>query len=118
MSKITESTFSIQGKSGNKHTFGIYAIGTPFSSTGGVYIFTRRHQDTHGKHTHQIVYCGITGDLSTRFNNHHKETEIKKNNANCICVMFENSEKQRANIEADILTCTDNKFPCNDLLNY
>lgn len=118
MPKVTESKFTIKGKSGNTHSFEIYSLDTTFNKIAGVYVFTNRSKQSDGTYSHSIIYCGITNDLSTRFNRHHKEADIKKQNANCICVMAVSDEKQRTSIEADILMCKDNKFPCNDLLNY
>ena len=102
MAKVTESKFTIKGKSGNTHSFDIYLLDTEFNKVAGVYIFTRRSKQTDGTFSHNIIYCGISNDLSTRFSGHHKEADIKKQNANCICIMVVSDEKQRTNIESDI----------------
>jgi hypothetical protein len=116
--KVTESKFTIKGKSGATHIFDIYTPDTTFNNVGAVYVFTRRYQGTDSKFTHEIIYCGKTEDLSTRFNNHHKAGEIKKKNANCLCIKVATTENERTKIEEDILMCTDNNFPCNDTLNH
>jgi hypothetical protein len=117
MAKLTNSKFTIKGKSGETHSFEIFDLNTTFNKVGGVYIFTRRYQDADNKFSHEVIYCGITEDLSSRFDNHHKASDIKKKNANCLCVLAANSEKERAMIEKDILGYSDNNFPCNDRLN-
>jgi predicted GIY-YIG superfamily endonuclease len=115
MTKVTESPFVITGKSGKEYKFDIYTLDTTFNKTGGVYIFTRRYQGTDSKYYHDFIYCGKTDDLSTRFDNHHKADCIKKNKANCICVKEVSTEKERTEIEEDILK--GNNFLCNEVLN-
>lgn len=114
MAKLTESKFTITGKSGNVYEFYIYDMDTVFKDVGGIYIFTKRTSN-NDKFSHDLIYCGKTDDLSTRFNNHHKEDCVKKNEANCICVKTVTSEKERTNIEEDILL--GNNFKCNEVLN-
>jgi hypothetical protein len=115
MTKVTEAQLTITGKSGKKYSFDIYSLDTIFKAVGGIYVFTRRYQGADSKYNHDYIYCGKTDDLSTRFDNHHKEDCIKKNKANCICVMGVSTEKERTTIEEDILK--GNNFKCNDVLN-
>jgi len=115
MTKVTESQLTIKGKSGTEYKFDIYTLDTNFTKTGGIYIFTARTKGTDGNFTHSFIYCGKTDDLSTRFNDHHKQDCIKKNNANCICVKAISTEKERTDIETDILK--GNNFKCNEVLN-
>ena len=114
MGKLTENTYSLSGKSGEKYTFGIYSLDTNFSPVGGVYIFTRRTKSGNS-FSHTNVYIGKTNDLSVRFNNLHKEDCIIKNKANCICAMKVDEEKERDIIETDLLL--NNSTPCNEVNN-
>lgn len=114
MAKLTESKFTITGKSGNVYEFNIYDMETIYNNVGGIYIFTKRTINNNN-FSHDLIYCGKTDDLSTRFNNHHKVGCIKKNEANCICVKKVTSEEERTYIEEDILQ--GNNFKCNEVLN-
>lgn len=114
MTKVTENKLTVTGKSGKVYEFIIYTLDTEFKAVGGIYIFTKRYKDGD-KYSHTFIYCGKTDDLSTRFDNHHKAACIKKNNANCLCVMSVSTEKERTAIEKDILEGND--FICNEVLN-
>lgn len=114
MGKVTENKLTVTGKSGQVYEFNIYGLDTEFNEVGGIYIFTRRYRN-RDKYSHNFIYCGKTENLSTRFNNHHKADCIKRNNANCICVMRVDSDEERSKIETDILK--GNEFTCNEVLN-
>lgn len=114
MSKVTKDYLEVTGKSKKVYKFEIYTLDTEFNAVGGVYIFTQRTMNKRG-YSHKLIYCGKTENLSTRFYNHHKADCIKRNNANCICVMGVSTEKERTAIEKDILENYD--FACNDVLN-
>src|SRR6266480_4059466 len=100
MSKIEDLTLT--GKSGTKYTFQMYPLGTEFKAVGGVYIITKRTASTTGG-SHSLIYIGQTGDLSERFDDHHKADCFKRHGANCIGVLLEESEEKRVAIEADLL---------------
>ena len=102
-------TLTINGKSGNSYIFQIYEISVKFNGGGGVYLFTKLMGD---KLTHKSVYLGITNDLSTRFNNHHKKDCIKNNGATHLCVLINNNETERNAIEEDLLGAINTL--CND----
>ncbi len=111
MAKLADAAFA--GASAKKYTFGVYPIGTSFKALGGDYVITRRTVDQDGHGSHFIIYIGQTGDLSTRFDNHHKAQCFKNNNANCICVLLESGEKARLAIETDLCRANEDA-PCND----
>lgn len=115
MAKITNATLTINGISGKKYSFNIYSLDTKFAPIGGIYIFTKRYQGIDSIFNHDYIYCGKTRDFSTRFDNHHKENCIKKNNANCICIKSVATEEERVEIESDILKSCN--FKCNEILN-
>lgn len=110
------NTFTIKGVSGETYTFSMYTfddfneLKNGFNPVEAIYIFTVRSWNGQ-KYTHNLVYCGETDNLSTRFDNHHAESCIKQKRANCISIMITNGERQRKQIETDILE--GNTFPCN-----
>jgi predicted GIY-YIG superfamily endonuclease len=106
------SILNVTGKSGTSYPFTVYSINTIFNAVGGVYLFTK---NASGSDYHSFIYLGITDDLSTRFNNHHKANAINQAGANHICVYGESNATKRAAIEKDILAAV--KTVCNDQLN-
>jgi predicted GIY-YIG superfamily endonuclease len=109
MAKIADAVFT--GKSGTTYNFQVYPFGQAFNAVGAVYIFTTRTVDALNKGTHTFAYIGQTGDLSERFDNHHKAVQIKAQNPNCICILVDNNEESRRAIETDMIA--GNKTPCN-----
>ncbi|OEK09510.1 hypothetical protein A8C32_12435 [Flavivirga aquatica] len=101
---------SLQGCSGKTYSFDIYSIETAFNTLGAIYFISKRQDKTHTR-----IYLGITEDLSTRFNNHHKQDCFDKHNANCISVHLSSSKEERETIEKDILCNYD--FSCNETNN-
>jgi hypothetical protein len=53
----------------------------------------------------------MTGDMSTRFDDHHKEECFTRQGANCICVYNVKEETYRRAVETDLIQ----KYnpPCN-----
>ncbi len=115
MGKLTNNVLTIVGKSGKKYTFKLYTIDTKFKPLSAIYLFTERYVSTNNKYNHNLIYCGMTGDLSIRFKDHHKDGCIEKHNANCICIFSVDTEKERKEIETDILEAK--SFLCNEVLN-
>lgn len=116
MLRKTNETFVVYGKSEQPYTFYVYQfdkfedIKNGLPSIGGIYIFTRRIISINDI-KHRLIYCGKTGDFSTRYYDHHAENCITGNNANCIAIMRVDLEPIRAYIEKDILET--NVFTCN-----
>lgn len=115
------TTITIKGMSGANYYFNVYGFSQfsdlvdAFKPISALYAFTRRFSQG-SSYTHDLVYVGETGNLSTRFNNHHKEECITKAYANCICIhSFHGTELERLAAEADILNAFD--LPCNDKNN-
>lgn len=114
----TNGSLDLVGYSGQTYRFNLYTFETfddlknVFrSGTPALYLFTRRGMSANG-FSHDLIYLGETGDLSTRFSNHHKELCIMKNGANCIGIYVASvSEKDRKTEEKDLLFNYD--FPCN-----
>ncbi|WP_315823316.1 GIY-YIG nuclease family protein [Paraflavitalea speifideaquila] len=97
---VTGYSLTLTGKSGTQYTFTLYSGMPEFNSIGGVYVFTKA-ATVGGSHT--VIYIGMTSDLSTRFDNHHKMPCIQKNGANFLGVLTINEESRRRNAENDLL---------------
>ncbi len=109
MAKPADITFT--GRSGTEYTFSVYPMGTSFEKLGAVYFVTRRYKNSEGGYTHERIYVGQTENLSTRFDDHHKQSCFDRKNANSVCVYVENSERKRLEIEDDLIQNYDP--PCN-----
>ena len=112
------TTITIKGMSGTNYIFNVYGFARfsdlkdAFKSIPALYAFTRRFPSSALSYTHDLVYVGETGDLSLRFDNHHKQECIVRGNANCICIhSFYGTQTERLAAEADILNAFD--LPCN-----
>ncbi len=114
MSKLTENTLTLTGRSGSSYIFQIYSLDTTFNAVGGIYIFSRRYfRDNH--YYHNFIYIGRTEDFSTRFINHHKQRCIERSDANALCILQEGSQRTREQIEIDLLS--NNTTICNEVNN-
>jgi len=91
-----------KGRSGRQYQFELYGLDTTFKQVGGVYVFLRGSDP---------VYVGHTGDLSERFDGHHKAAAIRAKGADRIGVLVEGSEQRRLAIESDLLGGY--QWPCN-----
>lgn len=109
MSKI--STITLSGASGKQYAFNVYPIDQKFNDIGAVYYFSHRSAKPGDTHSHRAVYIGQSGDLSTRFDSHHKENCITSCDANCISVHQDGNEQSRMAKERDLIEKHDP--PCN-----
>jgi hypothetical protein len=109
MSKIADANWA--GQSGTKYAFQIYPLNTTFKPLGAVYVISKRTPKPNGGANHTFIYIGQTGDLSTRFDDHHKEACFATHGANCISVHLNNSSTRRFEIETDL--CREHDPPCN-----
>jgi len=110
MAKLNTMTFT--GNSGKKYSFNVYPFGEEFNAIGAVYFITERSKSEDGPYAHTRIYLGQTGDLSERFDDHHKATCFRKYGANCICVHQEASKESRLTKEADLIA--NYTTSCND----
>ena len=121
MVKDINKTTTLKTKMGKEYVFQLYSFDDFndlkgfFDEDPALYSFTRRYKDGD-KFYHDYIYLGETCNLNSRFNEHHKEKCIRKNNANCIGIFrYGGTEKVRKGSESDLLES--NKFPCNEVNN-
>jgi hypothetical protein len=111
MTKLGTITFT--GASGTQYEFNVYTWGTDFKKDyGAVYFVTKRAKNSESGYSHTRIYLGETGDLSTRFDNHHKQKCFDQHGANCICMYGEQEENTRLKIEEDLIK--NYNPPCNE----
>lgn len=104
-------TLTLIGESGQEYQFDVYPIDTSFNSLGAVYYISKRDRKSDGKGSHTKIYIGQTGDLSERFDNHHKADCFTSHSANCISILLESNESNRFKIETDLVRAYNP--PCN-----
>ena len=95
-----ENKLTVRGASGATYDFWVYLWGQQFKAVGGVYLVLKR-QAVNGNYG--LLYIGQTGDLSERFDNHHKKPCFDRNGKTHIAARVESSEQRRLNIEADLV---------------
>ena len=104
------------GESGQPYDFELHPIGQEFAEIPAVYVFAKSIKSSKrpGEYVWGAIYFGETGDLSDRFDSHHKMPCIRRNGATHIGIYTVSvySEDERRAIEGDILTA--NPTPCND----
>lgn len=102
-------TITAKGASGVEYTFYVYPWGTEFKELGGVYLVLRK---SNPNSNYNVLYVGQTGNLSERFDNHHKKSCFDRNGKTHIAIKLEASESRRLNIESDLIK--NYNPPCND----
>ena len=105
-------TLTLKGASGQTYDFTTYSYDETFNAVGAVYEITRRQKKLTGNYGHTPIYIGETSNLSTRFDDHHKEWCFTEHNANCKCVHLDADEDSRRKKEADLIDYYNP--PCND----
>jgi len=96
---VRVDTVTSVGASGNRYSFDVYFWGQPFRPLGGVYVVLRRQMNGG----YDVLYIGQTGDLSERFDQHHKQQCFDRNQRTHIGVLLEYNEQRRLAIERDLL---------------
>ena len=93
---------NFKGQSGASYPTTAYRLDQQFNPVGAVYIITKQYAQS-GVTYFKPLYIGVTGDLSTRFDDHHKEDCFIKNGANSICIHRDENEKSRFAKETDLI---------------
>ena len=87
-----ENKVTVKGASGTTYDFWVYPWGQEFKAVGGVYLILKR-QTVNGNYG--LLYIGQTGDLSERFDNHHKKPCFDRNGKTHIAARVESAEQKR-----------------------
>ena len=102
-------TITWLGKSGKSYKYEIWSLSEIHKAVPANYIFVKETEADR----YQPIYIGQTGDISERFDNHHKMSCIRKNGATHLCSHGSSSdEKERKAEESDLLGKWNT--PCND----
>lgn len=93
-----EATVTLKGISGRTYEFDVYPWGTSFKPLGAIYTVLKKVSTDF-----YIQYVGQTGDLSSRFDSHHKQSCFDRNGKTHIAIHLESSESARLAKEADMV---------------
>ena len=93
------STVTVTGSSGAQYSFKVYPWDTQFKAVGAVYLVLRK-----GNPNFDLLYVGQTEDLSSRFDDHHKQPCFDRKGRTHIAILVESSEAQQLRIESDLVT--------------
>lgn len=96
----TTPTIVWVGKSGVQYTYWIYPIRAPLAAKGGNYIFSKQGQDG----LWYPLYIGQTGNLSERFDDHHKAARIIGAGATHIHARLNAEKTARLAEESDLVS--------------
>ena len=99
---------TVVGASGTSSQFEVHRWGTKFRKIGAVYLVLRNGKPG----PYDLLYVGQTGDLSERFDNHHKRACFDRNGKTHIGIRMVSVERQRLDIESDLLR--KHRTTCND----
>ena len=102
------ATMILTGKSRQTYTFNLFPVGTNLRSGPGCYAFVKNLANGG----YPLVYIGETGDLSERFDSHHKMPCIRERGATQIGIHRTSTKQAAKGIEDDLLG--NYRTPCND----
>ncbi len=95
---------TFEGVYGEQYLFQIYTLDTTFKPLGAVYAILDRHPNPQGGgYLATPIYFGQTGDLSARFEDHHRQLCFARNGANCIGIHLDGDETSRRAKETDLI---------------
>lgn len=102
-----ETSVTLKGASGRAYEFDVFPWGTSFKPLGAIYTVLKKNPPNF-----YIQYVGQTGDLSSRFDSHHKQPCFDRNGKTHIAVHLEPTESVRLMKEADLVASYNPA--CND----
>lgn len=94
----------LEGASGASYPFHVYPLDSQLDPIGGVYVVTKRKEHPDGRRTHSRIYAGQAADLSARLAEHRASSTFRGRRADCVCVLPEDVESRRIEIESDLLS--------------
>ncbi|WP_025771260.1 hypothetical protein [Thioalkalivibrio sp. HK1] len=102
------------GASGQEYLYSVHSvndhrIGKTFDNVPGNYIFAKK---TYPSGEFSPIYIGQSGNLSERFEDHHKNSCIRRRGATHIFVHRNDDENVRLAEEKDLLD--NSNPPCNE----
>lgn len=97
-------TVIFEAQSGRQYEFHVYSLNTTFKPLGAVYgVLYRYWKPEESRYYFVPLYFGETGDLSTRFDGHHRQGCFDRNGANCVGIHLDGDEKSRRAKETDLI---------------
>ena len=107
-----DATFCLTDEEDEEYEFHAYPIGTEFPELPAVYAYTKEGSGLI--RWRQPIYIGETGDLSTRFDSHHKADCAEDHGATHIAVCVDNMDSDVRRLWSERMLVAHYKPPCND----
>jgi len=95
------SSAVLRGKKG-RYDFEVFPLDANFEAVSAIYVITKRITDKRKRGHHKLVCIGQTESIVDGIKMHKKDKCIKQNEANVICLLKEESEKNRLKIADDL----------------
>jgi hypothetical protein len=95
------SSAVLRGKSG-KYDFEVFPLDANFEAISAIYVISKRTTDKRKRGHHKLVCIGQTESIADGIKEHKKDKCIKQFEANVVCLLKEESEKNRLKIAADL----------------
>ena len=86
----------------NAYQFEVFPLEVNFAPLSAIYVISRRISDHRRRGHHKLICIGETASIIDAIKTHHRERCIKKHEANVVCILPEENEKKRRQIEADL----------------
>lgn len=91
----------VRGKMG-RYDFEMFSLDAEIKDGSAIYVISKRITDKSGRGHHKFVCIGQSESLLGELKKHKKDKCIKQHNANVICLLREEDEKNRLKIETDL----------------
>ena len=91
----------VRGRNG-RYDFEVFSLDAEIKDGSAIYVISKRMTDKSGRGHHKFVCIGQTESLLIDLKKHAKGKCIKQHKANVICLLREESEKNRLKIETDL----------------
>src|SRR5215203_1805978 len=110
--KISEAVFL--GKK-TIYKFDVYPLGGEFPDSPAVFVLSRRKVDKAGKASHAASCIGETASIAAELKKHKRAKCVKQNAGNVVCVLTDESERNRSAVLDDLtdartFSCVRNVF--------
>ena len=93
----------LRGSSGAVYPFKVYALPADMPSAGAVFVLSRRTMENDGRGSHNPIHIGQAEDLADSLCHYQDLPCFQDYHANCICVYIDEDERDRSEIENDVL---------------
>ena len=96
-------SITFEGQSGTRYGFRAYTFDHPLRRVGAVYAVLHSVPKPGGGYVMNPLYFGQTGDITVRFEGHHRQQCFQRNDSNSIAFHVDEDEVSRRAKETDLI---------------